>query len=78
MARNNRGVTYDQRVQPGDVDLEIADYTAVIDMPDAPAEQKAKALRYRAIAYGRRGQPGDADLAIADQTAVIDMPDVPT
>jgi tetratricopeptide (TPR) repeat protein len=52
----------------------IADYTAVIEMPDAPAEQKAQALFNRGVAYGLQG---DREREIADYTAVIEMPDVP-
>ena len=41
MALFNRGVTYGKH---GEQEKEIADYTAVVQMPDAPAEQKAEAL----------------------------------
>ncbi len=37
----NRGVILGQR---GDMERELADYTAVVDMADAPPEQKAMAL----------------------------------
>jgi hypothetical protein len=66
-----------QRGQAGDVDREIADYTAVIDMPDAPAEQRAQARHNRGFVYGKRGEAGDVGLAIAEYTAVIDMPGAP-
>ena len=52
----------------------LADYTAVIDMADAPAEQKAMALVNRGVTHGQRG---DIERALADYTAVIDMADAP-
>ena len=63
--------TYGQR---GDMEQALADYTAVIDMADAPAEQKAKALVNRGVTFGQRG---DMEQALADYTAVIDMADAP-
>ena len=45
---------------------ELADYTAVIDMADAPAEQKATALVNRGWTLGQRG---DMERALADCTA---------
>ena len=41
MALFNRGVIYGKH---GEQEKAIADYTAVVQMPDAPAEQKAQAL----------------------------------
>jgi hypothetical protein len=76
-SRDKAGSGYGKRGQTGDVDREIADYTAVIDMPDAPADQRAMARNNRGAAYGKRGQTGDVDREIADYTAVIDMPDAP-
>jgi DNA polymerase III delta prime subunit len=67
----NRGVTFGQR---GEVERELADYTAVIDMTDAPAEQKANALFNRGVTFGQRGE---VERALADYTAVIDMADAP-
>ncbi len=75
LAQYRRGVAYGMRGQAGDVEHEIADYTAAIDVPDAPAEQRAWARYNRGIAYGLRGQAGDVERALADCTAVIDMPD---
>jgi len=40
-----RGLAYTKRGQEGDVERAIADYTAVIEMPDASAEQKTKARK---------------------------------
>ena len=40
---------------------QIADYTAVLQMPDAPAEQKAKALVNRGVTYGQAGRFGAGD-----------------
>jgi hypothetical protein len=74
-ARFRRGYVYDQRKRPGDVDLALADYTAVIDMPDATSEQRAHARFRRGFVYDQRKRPGDVDLELADYTAVIDMPD---
>ena len=77
LARFRRGVAYGERRQKGDVKLAIADYTAVIAMPDAPAELRAKARVNRGNAYGQSAQAKDVKLAIADYTAVIDMLDAP-
>jgi hypothetical protein len=52
----------------------IADYTAVITLPDAPAEQVAAALVNRGFTKGARGDP---DGAIDDYTTVIALPDAP-
>jgi tetratricopeptide (TPR) repeat protein len=64
----NQGVTHELQ---GNADQAIADYTAVIAMPDAPAE-RAWALYNRGIAGGRLGL---VDQEIADYTAVIATPD---
>ena len=48
-----------------------------IEMPDAPAKQRARARVNRGVAYGQRGQAGDPERAIADYNAVIAIPDVP-
>jgi tetratricopeptide (TPR) repeat protein len=50
---------------------EIADYTAVIDLPGAPAKHVAKALLNRGLTHF---QGGDYQHAVADYTAVIDLP----
>ena len=52
----------------------IADYTAVIQMTDAPCEQKVLALVNRASPYG---QQGEFEKAITDLASVIHMTDVP-
>ncbi|HAU38929.1 MAG TPA: hypothetical protein DCX07_14600 [Phycisphaerales bacterium] len=46
----------------------------MIEMPDAPAEQKEKALVYRGVTYGKLTPP-QTDKAIADWATVIEMPD---
>ncbi len=74
LAQFRRGFAYSQRGQAGDVERAIADFTAVIEMPDAPAEPRAKAHVNRGINYG---MSGDLDREIADYTAVIEMPDAP-
>jgi DNA-binding transcriptional ArsR family regulator len=53
---------------------EIADYTAVIDLPGATVKHIAQALIIRGMTHG---QTGDSQCAIADYTAVIDLPDAP-
>jgi tetratricopeptide (TPR) repeat protein len=67
----NRGVAHGQRDQPA---KEIADYTAVVAMPDAPADQRARALVYRGVTHEQQGR---LEQAIADYTTVIAMPDAP-
>jgi tetratricopeptide (TPR) repeat protein len=52
----------------------IEAYTMVIEMPDAPAAQKAQAYQIRSVIYGMRKK---YDRSIADCTAIIDMPDAP-
>jgi len=71
IALNNRGVRHGQL---GDSARAIADYTAVVEMPDAPPDQKAQALNNRGV---RHGQLGDSAREIADYTAVVEMPDAP-
>ncbi|MFT5406730.1 MAG: tetratricopeptide (TPR) repeat protein, partial [Verrucomicrobiales bacterium] len=70
-ALSYRGVTYGEQ---GDVDKAIADFTAVIELDDAPPEQVAIALFYRGVTYGEQG---DVDKAIADYSAVIELDDAP-
>ncbi|MCP4432371.1 MAG: hypothetical protein GY806_15450, partial [Gammaproteobacteria bacterium] len=48
--------------------------TTVIDLPEAPVEQVAKALVNRAVTFG---QQGNFDTEIADYTTVIDLPEAP-
>ena len=56
-----------------DVEGEIADYTQIIEMPDAPAEPKANALFYRGMLKRWR----DAEGAKADLMPMIEMSDAP-
>jgi len=58
----------------GDAAGEIADYTAVAEMPDFPSAQRAVALVCRGV---RKGVIRDADGEMADYTAVIAMSDAP-
>ena len=71
MALVNRGVTYGEQ---GNVELQLADYTAAVEMSDAPAEQRAMALVNRGITYGEQG---NVELELADYTAAVEMPEVP-
>jgi tetratricopeptide (TPR) repeat protein len=56
------------------MERELADYTAVIEMADAPAEERAKALVCRGVTFGQRG---DVERELADYTAIIEMADAP-
>jgi tetratricopeptide (TPR) repeat protein/DNA-binding transcriptional ArsR family regulator len=58
----------------GDPQSEIADYTAVIELPGAPVEQIAEALLNRGVTHD---EVGDLQHSTADFTAVIDMPGAP-
>ncbi len=58
----------------GDFTRAIADWTSVIEMPDASVHQKVLALIARGMAHG---QLGESDKAIADCLSVIEMPDAP-
>jgi tetratricopeptide (TPR) repeat protein len=71
LALIRRGLCYGEK---GETDKEIADYTAVIEMPGAPVDQVAMARNNRAICYG---QKGESDKAIADYTAVIGTTEAP-
>jgi tetratricopeptide (TPR) repeat protein len=70
-ARVRRGACYGQK---GETDKEIADYTAVVDMPGAPVEEVATAWLCRAWRYG---QKGETENEIADYTAVVEMAGAP-
>jgi tetratricopeptide (TPR) repeat protein len=58
----------------GDNNRALADFTAVIEMPEAPADERAGALLNRGVTYGTDGEVSDVQRAIDDYTAVIDMP----
>jgi tetratricopeptide (TPR) repeat protein len=58
----------------GDAQGEIADYTTVVELPDAPKELVAIALVNRGHS---KGIAGDAQGEIADYTAVVELPDTP-
>jgi tetratricopeptide (TPR) repeat protein len=62
------------RGKAGDRAGELADYTAVIELADAPVEAKAKAYFNRGV---RRGEAGDRGGEMADYTAVIDLTGAP-
>ena len=66
----NRGVAYGE-LQPPQTAKAIADYAAVNDMPDAPAEQKALALFSRGVALASLGQRAAAlhDVETAEHMA---------
>ncbi|MEX0887564.1 MAG: SIR2 family protein [Phycisphaeraceae bacterium] len=61
----------------GEVSRAINLWSHMLDLPDAPGEQKAKALINRGVAYGQRGEEGDLQRAIDDFTAVLALPDAP-
>jgi tetratricopeptide (TPR) repeat protein len=69
MALSIRGITYSQL---GDSASAIVDFSAVIEMAEAPVDLKAMALVYRGITYG---QLGDSARAMADYSAVIELAD---
>ena len=58
----------------GDYEACAEALSRIIDMADATAEQKAKALVNRGVTFGQRG---DVEQELADYTAVIDMADAP-
>jgi len=63
----NRGYTYGQL---GESEKAIADYSAVIEMEEAPADQKARALVNRGVRYWHSRQFG---ASLDDYTAVAEM-----
>jgi membrane associated rhomboid family serine protease/tetratricopeptide (TPR) repeat protein len=67
----DRGFSYGRI---GDAQRQIADYSAVIEMPDVPAGQRALALFNRGAIHG---QMGESEREMADYAAVIRMPDAP-
>jgi tetratricopeptide (TPR) repeat protein len=71
LARLSRGTTY--AVQ-GDFGRALLDFSAVVEMPDAPMELRATALFNRGLAYG---QLGDIERALSDCSTVIAMADAP-
>jgi tetratricopeptide (TPR) repeat protein/DNA-binding transcriptional ArsR family regulator len=58
----------------GDHGKAIDDYTSVIELPNAPEEQIAKARIYRFVA---RGRSGERQIEIDDYSAVIGLPGAP-
>ena len=70
-ARLLRGFTYGQQ---GDFERALSDYSAVVEMPDAPVAQRAWALVNRGFTYG---QQGDFERELSDYSAVVEMPDAP-
>ena len=71
----NRGVARGE-LDPSETQGELDDYTAVIEMSDAPAQQRAKAYNNRGSTRGQL-QPPDTQGAIDDYTVVIEMSDAP-
>jgi DNA polymerase III delta prime subunit len=58
----------------GDFDRSIKSLTAIIEMPDAPVEQKTWALVNRGLIHSKRR---DVERKFADYSAVIEMADAP-
>ncbi len=58
----------------GDFQRSIESLTAIIEMADAPAEQKAKALFYRGVTYREQG---NIERELVDYSTVIEMADAP-
>ena len=67
----NRGT---HKIEIGDRDGAIADYTTAIGLPGAPAAMVAPAVVNRGLA---KGDGGDRDGAIADLTTAIKLPGAP-
>jgi len=67
----NRGVA---KSQLGDPQGGVADYTAALELPGAPADQVARALFNRGFS---KGQMGDSQSEIADYTAVVELRGAP-
>jgi tetratricopeptide (TPR) repeat protein len=70
-ARLSRGVKY---YQQGDFERALSDFSAVVEMRDAPMELRDWALVLRGVTYG---QQGEFELAISDSSVVIAMTDAP-
>ena len=70
-ARLRRGITYGEQ---GDFELALSDYSAVVEMPDAPVELRAKALFNRGVTYAKQG---GIERALSDYSAVVEMLDAP-
>jgi tetratricopeptide (TPR) repeat protein len=70
-ARLRRGTKYGQQ---GDIERTLSDFSAVVEMRDAPMELRAEALLYRGVTYD---QQGDIERALPDYSAVITMTDAP-
>jgi hypothetical protein len=64
---------YGRRCPPGNVDREISDYTAVVDMSDAPTQQRAMALVNRGITLGQRSA-SDMEREVSHCGVVIGSP----
>ncbi|SIO33113.1 Tetratricopeptide (TPR) repeat [Singulisphaera sp. GP187] len=67
----NRGVTYGLR---GEREKELADYSAVIQITDAPLDLMANAFFNRGVTHGEQGEP---QMAIDDYSSIIQMTDAP-
>jgi tetratricopeptide (TPR) repeat protein len=70
-ARLRRGVKY---YQQGDFERALSDFSAVVEMRDAPMKLRDWALVLRGVTYG---QQGEFELAISDSSVVIAMTDAP-
>jgi len=74
-ALNNRGVTHGQL---GDSARAIADYTAVVEMPDAPAEDKALAHAALASIYALLNDRPESLRHARAALAIEGLPDEPS
>jgi tetratricopeptide (TPR) repeat protein len=70
-ARLLRGITY---ALQGDFELALSDFSAVVDISDAPVELRANALVNRGVSYRNQG---DIERALSDYSAVVEMSDAP-
>ncbi|MCY3006617.1 MAG: hypothetical protein NTV29_11680 [Planctomycetota bacterium] len=70
-ARLLRGVKYHQQ---GDIERALSDFSAVVEMRDAPMELRATALGLRGATYD---QQGDIERSLSDCSAVIAMTNAP-
>jgi hypothetical protein len=72
LALYKRGMS---KAKKHDQDGAVEDYSAAIDMPDAPPDVTAMAMYNRAIAYAAAK---DIDSSVVDLKAGLAMPELPT
>ena len=68
----NKGFAFDQLERPEDA---ITAYDALLEMPDAPSDQKAMALLNKGVTLGHLDRPEDE---IATYDALLDMAEAPS